>query len=74
MAASTLVTIFCNGCGTWEATGHTAADARRSAKRMGWAVALPSTDEMPSDPTAASLWRPGSRRDLCPDCARAEGL
>ena len=69
MGASTMVTIWCNGCGHWEFTGHTAAEARRAAKRGGWKVGLPPAEECPADPTAASLWVPGKRRDLCPGCA-----
>ena len=68
MSASNTVTIWCNGCGNWQHTGCTAAEARRYAKRAGWKVNVPTTDVVPSDPTARSLWHPRERRDFCPDC------
>lgn len=71
MSASTTVTIWCNGCGDWNHTGSTAREARQYAKQAGWKVNQPSTEVMPSDPTAASLWSPNNRRDFCPDCANA---
>lgn len=71
MAASTTVTIWCNGCGDWAHTGHNAEEARRDAKRAGWRVNVVSSRTEPSDPTAASLWHPHRRRDFCPDCVEA---
>lgn len=74
MATSTTITVWCNGCGDWEATGPTVKDARKSARKMGWKVGVASTDAEPSDPTAASLWRPGERRDFCPYCVKAGAI
>lgn len=71
MALSTIVTVFCNGCGRWDAVGHTAAEARREARRLGWTVSVPGTDTPPEGTMAQSMWQQGKPRDFCPDCAPA---
>jgi hypothetical protein len=54
MTASALVTIWCDGddCVQWcTATGvdRTAAESRRAAKRVGWAVGLPGGRDLCPD-------------------------
>lgn len=40
MTASSLVTVFCDGCGQWEdaSVGDTAREARAGARRAGWRI------------------------------------
>jgi len=59
VSTSNTVTVWCDGCDTWQATGVDAKEARSEAKAMGWAVNLPPTQD-----------RPRKRRDLCPSCRR----
>jgi hypothetical protein len=60
MSASTLTTVFCDGCGTWvdeAGVGDSAREVRSRLRARGWAVNLPPTEDFPR-----------MRRDLCPTC------